>query len=314
MTEEIQGRDFVYSLATSPDFSQDGICFAGKVSGLYRSDDGGANWRSLYDSLNIDAPLATPSVVVSPAFPSDQTVIAGVQGGVLRSMNGGESWDFAPLPPPPPLVSTLTISPNFQEDGVLLAGTVEDGVRRSGYQGRHWTIGNFGLLDLNTFSMALSPDFAEDETVFVGTETGVFRSTNGARAWRETEFPMESAPVISLAVSPGYARDGTVLAGTEAHGLYISDDRGKTWVRLGEDAIAGAVNGIVLSSEFPAKPHVLVLLESALLISRDKGQSWAHWKDGLRLDQGTAALAAPQGLNEGAPILIGLVGGEVLRV
>jgi hypothetical protein len=175
-------------------------------------------------------------------------------------------------------------------------------------------IWNFGLLDLNILSMAISPEFATDETIFVGTETGVFRSTNGGRAWRETEFPMEPAPVISLAISPGYAQDGMVAAGTESHGLFYSDDKGKTWKRLGEEAVTGAVNAISLSPEFPAKPHMLAMLDEALLISRDAGQSWADWKDGLCIEQGTASLATPHGLDPGAPLLVGLVGGEVLRI
>jgi hypothetical protein len=37
--------------------------------------------------------------------------------------------------------------------------------------------------------------------------------------------------------------------------------------------VGDAVNGIVLSPEFPAKPDVLVMLNDALLVSRDGGRS-----------------------------------------
>jgi photosystem II stability/assembly factor-like uncharacterized protein len=206
------------------------------------------------------------------------------------------------------------VSPNFTYDGTLLAATMEDGVFRSADRGSHWYPWNFGLLDLNILSMAISRDFADDETIFVGTESGIFRSTNGGRAWREVNFPPEFAPVLSLALSPDYAHDGTLFAGTESNGLFRSDDRGRTWARLGEDAVGDAVNGIVLSPEFPAKPDVLVMLNDALFVSRDGGRSWSDWKAGLPIGGGMASLAAPQGLDPGAPLLVGLVEGGVLRV
>ena len=70
-------EDYVYALAASPSFAQDGICFAARRSGLYRSDDGGITWRSAYGSLDLEVPLTTLAVAVSPAFESDRSVFAG---------------------------------------------------------------------------------------------------------------------------------------------------------------------------------------------------------------------------------------------
>jgi hypothetical protein len=61
-------------------------------------------------------------------------------------------------------------------------------------------------------------------------------------------------------------------------------------------------------------PNVLVMLSTALLVSRDGGQSWSDWKAGLAFEQGLASVAAPQGLDPGVPLLVGLVEGGVLRV
>jgi photosystem II stability/assembly factor-like uncharacterized protein len=314
MTAEDQTQDITFFLATSPDFAQDGICFAARGSGLYRSDDGGQSWRFTLDSLNLETSLAALAVVVSPDFASDQNVFTGVPGGILRSFDGGENWLVAALPSPPPVVSSLVISPGYSRDGVLLAGTTEDGVFRSADRGGRWVAWNFGLLDLNVLCMEISRDFSQDETLFVGTETGVFRSTNGGRAWREVDFPTQFAPVLSLGVSPDYQNDGVLFAGTESHGLFRSRDRGQTWSRLDEKNIQEAVNAIIVSDAFPAQPDILVVLGDRLLISRDGGDLWSDWRSGSEFEQGLVSVAAPLGLGSDAPLLLGLAEGGVVRV
>jgi photosystem II stability/assembly factor-like uncharacterized protein len=292
----------VYALAASPAFERDGLCFAACSTGLSRSDDGGRTWGNALVSLELEAPLPTAAVVMLPHFETDQGVFAGVAGGILRSADGGHSWQVVILPAPPPFVSTLVASPDFARDGTLLAGTLEDGVFRSGDRGLHWEAWNFGLLDLSVLCLGISPD------------SGVFQSTNGGRAWREVEFPSEWAPVLSLALSPDYSGDGTLFAGTETCGLFASRDGGSSWQQLGEERLTSAVNSILLGPEFPAKGDMLVLHEDALLVSRDGGERWSEWQMTAPTVPGVAAVAAPLGLDPGAPLLVGSVEGDMMRV
>ncbi|MGQ9491101.1 MAG: WD40/YVTN/BNR-like repeat-containing protein [Anaerolineae bacterium] len=299
-------QDYVYALAASPAFRQDGLCFAARQSGLYRSTDGGETWQPAYAQLRLAGPLTTLAVALSPAFPADGTVSAGVAGGVLRSCDRGATWEAILLPAPPPTVSCLAVSPAYEEDGQVFAGTLEDGVFRSADRGRSWHAWNFGLLDLCCLALAVSPGFVADEMLLVGTETGLYRSTNGGRAWREVEPLAEAAPILSLALGPG--PNPVIFVGTDASGLWRSADGGRTWQVLGQAVLAGAINGVLLSPHYPAQPDILALRDDMAWLSRNDGRSWSPLPT-----QEISAIAAPEGLSPDAQVLIGGLDGRVAR-
>jgi photosystem II stability/assembly factor-like uncharacterized protein len=162
--------------------------------------------------------------------------------------------------------------------------------------------------------VALSPDFEHDRSVFAGAPGGVLRSLDAGQTWYITMLPSSPPSVSTLVVSPNFVQDGVLLAGTTDAGVFSSADRGKTWTHLGETVINDVVNASVLSPDYPTRPDILVMLGTALLISRDNGQSWSAWLAGLLLEQGLSALAAPYGLETGAPLLVGLVEDGVRRI
>lgn len=306
--EPFEAQDTVYALAASPNVVQDGICFAGRASGLYRSEDGGRTWTFAFESLGYEEAIAATSVTVSPNFASDHTVFAGAKGGVLYSNDGGRTWYEAAFPGPMPLVSRLAVSPNYAGDGVVLAGTMEDGMFCSTDRGRLWSPWNFGLLDMNVLALVVSPDYANDETVFVGTETGLFRSANGGRAWRETGFDTNFAPVLSIVLSPDFARDGTLFAGTESNGVFYSTDRGDSWMQLTDDLIDGPINDLWICGD-----GIYALLDTTVAVSCDWGSTWSVWKDDLVFEQGAASMLALPGTDADPVLLIGLMRDGILR-
>jgi photosystem II stability/assembly factor-like uncharacterized protein len=306
-------EDHIYQLNASKKLTNEMIvCFAARLSGLYRSTDGGQIWTSAFESLNLQDPLTALAVALSPDFEHDANVFVGLNGGILRSFDGGQHWENAQVPTPPPIVTALAVSPNFAEDGILFSATLEDGILSSVDRGRHWNAWNFGLLDLNTLCIAISPDFANDETIYVGTQSGIFRSTNGGRAWREVNLSSVGFDaVLSLALSPEFAHDGTLFAGTENEGLFRSKDGGQTWQRLGKPKLKEPVNTILLAPNFPAQPELLVLHGDKLLTSTDCGKSWQPWRDNLTTGKSVVTILCPNGFAPGVSALVGYTDGTI---
>jgi photosystem II stability/assembly factor-like uncharacterized protein len=321
MTQEQQLEpieEIIYGFDAPPDYALDEYsshpCFAASSSGLYISSDNGRTWLSGYDSLGLDNSLPTLAVVVSPNFKSDQTVFTGIPGGVLRSIDGGQNWEHKAFPTPPPLFSALAISPDYFEDGIVLAGTTEDGIFRSADHGHHWSAWNFGLLDLNVLCMAISPDFSKDDTVFLGVDSGIFLSKNGGRAWKEVNLPVGFDPTLSLVTSSNFAQDGTVFAGTETKGLLVSTDRGKNWSQAGSRSFSDPINTIALDPDFQSHPYLLILLDNTLLASYDGGQSWQKWREDKLSGLEVTAVFAPKGFRDGTTVLVGTLGGRIVRI
>lgn len=314
MTEEsLESQNFIYGLAASPNFtnSEAGLCMAACATGLLRSQDSGRTWQSAYQSIGVADPVATTAVAISPDFSEDPYVFAGLPGGMLRSRDGQTGWETIHLPDPAPYITAFAFSPEFLKDGILFASTMEDGVLYSTDHGYHWVSWNFGLLDLNVYCMAISPNFSSDETLFVGTQTGIFRSTNAGRAWREVTMPFGFDTVLSIAISPNYAQDATLFSGTENQGLWKSTDGGDSWKRLAENAINSSVNAILVPLTYAKKPEILVLNEGTPMLSNDSGNTWEQWR--YHSDEVTAVYA-PAGFRKGAPTLVGLASGEIIRL
>ena len=309
-------EDYVYQFAAASAFgsSREAVCFAAQVSGLYRSTDGGVTWHSAFMALGLQETPPALAVTVPPDAADARDVFVGVNGGILRSWDGGQNWESAWLPSPPPAVLALTISPNFTQDGILLAGTLEDGVLRSSDRGQRWVAWNFGLLDLNILCLTISPAFATDDTLYAGTQSGLFRSTNGGRAWREVDLPCGFEAVLSLAFSPNFVEDATLFAGTENHGLWRSQDGGQTWARVGESVVTEPVNAICLDPQYPIRPHGLVLQGGVLFVFQDGGETWQLWRKAELAGKEITAFHAPLGFAPGAPVLVGFADGTVQRM
>jgi len=246
--------------------------FAGARAGLYRCRNFIAPSSPTWERL-ADAPLGVLCLAISPTFSEDRTVIAGTDTSIYTSQDGGDTWQPAHLPLSKSTILSISASPDFAVDGILLAGTLEDGIFYSDDRGNRWSSKSFGLLDLTVFCLAVSPYFTRDGKVFCGTDTAIYYSYNHARAWKQLPFPETAAPVLSLALSPEFPQDQILFAGTESQGLYRSADLGKSWERL--EFPAACINALSVGDDL----SLLVGCEEGVFQSKTLGASWQHLLD-----------------------------------
>jgi photosystem II stability/assembly factor-like uncharacterized protein len=209
----------VRSLAVSPDYDTDRELYAGTVTGVYESDDGGGSWDSTGPRM------ATPPeggeadlgalVAISPGYGSDGTVFAGTDGGLFVTRDAGRSWTELTVPPltTSSQIEAVAVSPAYAHDRTVLASTRELGLLRSTDGGRSFKPVGIELFDSdrlvadfsNPTSMAIqfSPTFATDRTVFAYAQTDVLRSTDGGESWDVLPLPSSRDVLERVGPAPG---------------------------------------------------------------------------------------------------------------
>ena len=189
-------------------------------AGIFHFD--GTEWRAVMRGV--------PFWWVNTVLTAGKSVwAAGLPGGLVRSADGGQTWDRCWAEQVEAPVISLTASPNYRRDRVLLAGTDGDGILRSIDGGRHWQLSNFGLRDYAIFDLAVAPVWKRYEYALAVTEGGLYQSPNGGRAWRRANLDDITGQPSIVAVSPDFAADRTVFAGCETGELLISTDAGRSY-------------------------------------------------------------------------------------
>ena len=176
--------------------------------GIYRSDDGGKDWKN----LGLKKSEHIGRVVIDPR--DSKVVYVAAEGplwgpggdrGLYKSTDGGKNWK-----------AVLTISENTGVADVQLDPSNPDILYAAAYQRRRHV---FTLID-------------------GGPESAIYKSTDAGATWSKLKSGLPSLDMgrIGLAVSP--ADPNVVYATVEAAdgkgGIFRSQDKGATWERRNE--------------------------------------------------------------------------------
>ena len=210
------------------------VLFAGGNSQVYRTTNSAGSWTP--SSPNVGG--AVIAIALSPT--SSAVVYAGTSGGkVWRSSDNGATlgnWkDISagtmsgtdPLParvvtdivvhPTNPDIVFVTFS-GFDTSTPSTPGHVFRGFSTDGWVTSRWDIISFSLPDIPVNAIQVHP--TAPNTLYVGTDIGVFRTTNGGISWTDFGAGLPNVVISDLAIN---AAGDTLRAATYGYGMFEID-------------------------------------------------------------------------------------------
>ena len=212
----------------------------------------------------------------------DRTILVGSSLGTSRSLDGGATWQTVL---PGVGLGALRFSPDFAHDRAAFGGGA--GLYRSTDGGATWSVA--GLAGETVVSVAVSPAYAADQTLFAGTQSGkVYRSTDGGQNWTSIGPTPGNYQAGCLAISPDFANDHTIFAGYAmswqwySGGVYRSTDGGDTWTPVDNGMTYQEIHALAISPNYRLD-HTLFATSwfGGVYRSTDGADSWQQENYGL---------------------------------
>jgi WD40 repeat protein len=320
------------ALAVSPAFATDQTIFsAGLDDGITVSRDGGVTWASAMPEAGDSSAYG---VAISPRYADDRTVFAALGTGLYRSRDGGESWSPIGEGSLPEAIGAIVTGPPIGgKPTLILAVTLGGKLFASEDDGESWRSLGEDFGGGAVVSLAVSPGYAKDDTLFVGTRqvypdgSGnnllvLWRSTDRGAKWHHwlQELGRSALP---LAVPAGYLGDGALYVGLDGR---VAKPIRNTWRRgggerlpvwtgidlLDSDGKPVAITALVSSPNYRQDNTVYAATSGGVYVSRDSGRSFEAWSGGMGGAPVVAIALTPRG--EGGQWLYALgLGGNIWR-
>jgi photosystem II stability/assembly factor-like uncharacterized protein len=324
----------VNALIVSPSYVTDTTVFAGCHGGLFRSTDGGVTWAP----VPLDAGIPVNALAISPDWPTDPVMLAGTPAGVYRTDDGGTTWtrhgftllDVTRLTGAPNSTGLLAgtdrqglfqqtgpdrpwepsglyghsfidvaAAPAYPVDSTLFASVAAGAgmnLTRSDDAGGTWTL--LGSEDVVGGYWALSPEYAQDGTVYVTGEHGrVLRSPDRGATWHEVgTWPTPSGPARFVLHSPDDPADATLWAA--GNGIWHLDPGETVWVSATLPIPNAQITDIAQSPGF-AQDHTLL----ATGYGRETGATLHHYTILRSMNAGATWSTATLGISDTTPLV-----------
>jgi photosystem II stability/assembly factor-like uncharacterized protein len=223
-----------------------GIVYAGtEPSAVFRSIDGGDSWEDLAslralpsaDTWSFPPRPHTHHVrwIEADASAANRVFVAIEAGALVRTFDGGETWHDRVRGGPYDTHTAVT-DPLAPGRVYSAAG---DGYFESTDGGDSWTSPEDGLKHLYLVGAAVDP--GDPDTVIVSAadgprsayspqsaETFVYRKT-GLNRWEQSMSGLPEAKGTSVSRFATHADEPGVIYAANNHGLFRSDDAGRSW-------------------------------------------------------------------------------------
>jgi photosystem II stability/assembly factor-like uncharacterized protein len=275
--------------------------YVGAASGgIFKSVDGGAKWKPVFDDQKV---AAIGALAVAPSAPD--TVWAGtgeawairdidVAGdGVYKTTDGGKTWHNMGLPESG-RVGRILIDPANADSvyvcalGRLPAPQQDRGIYHTADGGKTWRHQLF--VDANTGCSGLSMDSKDPRTLYAGTwqvkmntwgeysggpGSGVYVTHDGEHWQRITGHGLPTKPVGKVDVAVAPSNPGRIYALIQTNGdgsLWRTDDGGQNWRVVSWDRkLTGRAGYYIHLAVSPVDPDRVIVANSSVSQSMDGG-------------------------------------------
>jgi photosystem II stability/assembly factor-like uncharacterized protein len=185
---------------------------------LYTSTDQGNSWKLAPNPMDLTRGFTSfgGDVISTIAVdPRDSKVIftGSAQGRVMVTTTGGNQWKDISKGLPKRFVTNIRVDPNGTAY-LTVSGFGSGHVFRSLDQGTHWTDLSATLRNIPANSILIDP--LSSNTLYVGTDIGVFRSIDAGQTWHS--FNRGMPPVIVTGFSA--QNSGAIQVATYGRGAY----------------------------------------------------------------------------------------------
>jgi len=336
---------YVFSLAVTSNALGSPVMYAGAFgSGVFRSEDLGANWErsnngiiygytlsvvakgdtvlagtraaGMYRSIDggqsweeVTNGLYSNDIINSVAVVNSQSAqpifFAAVAGvSVHRSSDGGASW-FPTGSPPCLTVTQIHVVSRIVGLQPVLVGNFPDGIYFSTDLGQSWTISNNGLGDLNIWAFASYTSNDGTTRVFASANDSlIYACSDMGQNWIPTSL---RAMTRSLLVAPAPGSTTYLFAGTLSDGVFRSSDNGLSWARQANGLPYEDIRAFaVWDSVVFACPF-----GGGVFQSHNLGGQWASSSNGFTNLEARAIVRNPRSVN--SQLFAGTWGGGVFK-
>ncbi|CAM2069098.1 S8 family serine peptidase [Sulfidibacter corallicola] len=230
--------------------------------GLILSEDAGRSWSTLATILDHQS----ISSLISHPTRSGTYYAATHQEGAFRSTDDGQTWekliDFG-------TVSDLVNVSAALED-TLLIGTRGYGVQLSVDGGKTFLPSSNGLL--NHYINALLIDTEDNQTVYAGTDKGLFISDDLAASWSPTT--LTTPQIADIAIDRG-TKPRRIYLVSLTDGFIYSNDGGQTYTTSSSGLPTLRLTGVELQEKaYGNRIWVSMIGGDGIAWSDNKGLSW----------------------------------------
>jgi photosystem II stability/assembly factor-like uncharacterized protein len=307
------------ALSFAADTNGETTLYLGGYDGLFVWNEPTQRWSEIQTQSEYITGLA-----VSPDYQHDGTVAVGTYvKGVFVSRDHGSTFEpedrglghaisegnkLLPLR----RMHKLAFSPAYATDDTIFAATWDRFVKSTD-GGRTWKQILVEAVPpaqtLRQFVVAVSPDYARDGTIYLGTQQGiVYRSTQRGDEGTWSRVGSVGSRVRTLALSPAFASDRTLVAGTEG-GVRVSRDAARSWTRTGP----ATESLVAISPDFARDETVFAGTADGLFVSRDGARTWTDLTGELPPPATVAAVAVSPAFATDQTVLVSVAGQGLLR-